>query len=168
MSKWPFNAESNSRLRDKWLATFTDTYLGQRAYSACEFLIEKARDLCQEAQARLVVVTVPTTRQLDPAEWKRSFSSLGGPDKFDPDLPDRKIAGICERLKVPFIPTKDYVAVSDHFAGDGHWNESGHERVARLLESLHQEHVRRDGAQSLDRFSLTFATGAGQGKTALA
>jgi hypothetical protein len=69
---------------------------------------------------------------------------------------------------VPFIPAKNYVEVNDHILGDGHWNESGHQRIAQLLESLYQEHGRIDGAQNLDRLSFNFVSGAGPSKRALA
>jgi hypothetical protein len=140
-SPWPFNSENNTRLRDKWEATFTDRVLGQRAYSACEFLIHRGRDLCRENGADLVLMTVPIMNQLDQLHWKNAFLAFGGGQNFDPGLPDRKIGEICERLAVRFLAGRDYLEMRDHIEGDGHWNEIGHTRIAHLLLSLHKDHV---------------------------
>ena len=140
-ARWPYNPEANPRLKEKWEATFTDRFLGQRAYSACAFLIEKGRDICIREGSGLVVMTVPLMNQFDRQRWERTFLPFGGADRFDPDLPDRQIGDICARLNVSFLSGRDYVQLADHIERDGHWNEFGHVRIARLLQSLHEQHV---------------------------
>jgi hypothetical protein len=140
-ARWPFNPEHNSRVKEKWQATFTDRLLGQRAYSACEFLIRRAQDLCRETEAHLIVMTVPLTTQLDQSKWERAFLRYREPKQFDPNLPDRKIGEICAKLNLAFLSGKDYLESRDHIPEDGHWNERGHRRMAKLLETLYRDHV---------------------------
>jgi hypothetical protein len=140
-ARWPFNSENNSRLKEKWQATFTERFLGQRAYLACEFLIERGLDICREAGANLAVMTIPLVNQLDEERWNRALLPFGGGQGFDPNLPDKKISDICSKLKVPFFAGRDYVEIQDHIERDGHWNKMGHAKIARLLQSLHDQHV---------------------------
>jgi hypothetical protein len=139
--RWPYNAEANRRLTEKWEATFSERYLGQRAYSACAYLLKRGRDACARVGAGLVVMTVPLMNQFDPQRWERTFLAFGGGERFDPDLPDRKIGEICAQLNVSFLSGRDYVRLADHIERDGHWNEFGHDRIARLLQSLHERHL---------------------------
>ena len=141
LAKWPFNPEHNSRIKEKWEATFTDGFFGQRAYSACEFLIQRGQEICSQAGAQLIVMTVPLMSQLDQKEWERAFLRYRDPKQFDPNLPDRKIGEICAKSNVAFLAGKDYLESRDHIPQDGHWNERGHRRIAKLLESLYRDHV---------------------------
>jgi hypothetical protein len=127
---WPFwprrtNAEG-------FLELCRPSLLATRAYRACDFLIEAARELSLAHGARLVVITVP---DLSPMQTK-TFARLleRAPIKeFDPAEPDRRIRAICARLGVPFIALADSLNEHDYLNRDVHWNRRGHERVAQIL-----------------------------------
>lgn len=137
-SMWPYNVDRDQeRVRNgRYTAAFGTTSLSRRVYSACDFLIEKGRDACAEAGARLVIMTIPLMSQFKRSVWDRSLSRFGDPTSFDPDLPDQKLAEICRKLGVPFVAGKDYLDVGDYISEDGHWNRRGHRRIAQLLWSL--------------------------------
>jgi hypothetical protein len=157
-ARWPFNPEHNSRIKEKWEATFTDRLLGRRAYSACEFLIRRAQALCSQTEANLMVMTVPLITQLDQKEWERAFLRYRDPKQFDPNLPDRKIGEICAKSNVAFLSGKDYLESRDHIPQDGHWNERGHRRIAKLLESLYWDHVSERSSAKFTNLHLHPAT----------
>jgi len=137
--RWPFNPEHNYRRKDKLEGTFGDTYLSRRIYSACEFLIGKGKDLCAQSGASLIIMTIPWTIQLNLREWEEAFSNGLGNKTFDPQLPDKKIAEICYRLNVPLVAGKEHLDLSHYILGEGHWNESGHRRVGKILSQLHSD-----------------------------
>jgi hypothetical protein len=78
---------------------------------------------------------------LDQSKWERAFLRYREPKQFDPNLPDRKIGEICAKLNLAFLSGKDYLESRDHIPEDGHWNERGHRRMAKLLEALYRDHV---------------------------
>jgi hypothetical protein len=88
--------------------------------------------------------------QLDANAWNLWASRIGDPKLFDRDLPDQKIHAICKKFDVMFVPGSTYLDYSDYIPEDGHWNEKGHMRIAKLLSSLYQQSVlnsaRRDPA----------------------
>ncbi len=166
---WPFNPENNFRRKEKLEGTFANNFLSRRVYSACEFLIRAGKDLCAQSHASLVVMTIPTTMQLDRREWEQVFSNVPDPTRFDPRLPDKKIAALCAKLNVPLIAGKDYLELRHFIAGEGHWNESGHRRVGEILRELYHQHVRtgpsRDSRSGVLEFPKTrsadLVTGSG-------
>ena len=118
----------------------SSTYLSERAYSACEFLIRQAEELCERQGALLCVFTVPDPAQLsaDGLESLRACSS--NPESFDPQLPDRKIFEICSRLGVVFVAGQDYLKKEDYRQMDRHWTVKGHRRVAEMLGNVYRSH----------------------------
>lgn len=122
----------------------SDTFLAQRAYRACEFLIRQGTQLCAGVGADLVVLTIPEPAQLS-VEGQRHLKSLGPNLKaFDPDLPDQKIESICRTLGVPFVAGKSFLDMSCYKKNDCHWNQLGHRKVARSLAELHEARRRRE------------------------
>lgn len=116
---------------------FVDGPISARAYSACEFLIDRADAACRRAGARLVVVTIPHPLQLTPAGLKSLACLSKAEPLFNPDLPDQRIAGICRSSGVPFVSGQTRLARADYKRREGiHWNQRGHRRVAALLEEL--------------------------------
>ena len=117
------------------------TYLSQRAYSACEFLIRRGLDVCEQAGAKLVVMTIPDTTQL--TEQGVKFLMSRGPDSktFDEDYPDKMIGEICRKLGVPFVATKELMDPTDFKKTDCHWNRKGHRRIAEILTTIYREHA---------------------------
>jgi hypothetical protein len=113
------------------------TFLAERAYGACEYLIRRAQRVCEDVGADLVVFTVPDQHQLsrDGHEYLKSLR----PDleEFDADLPDRRIAAICGTIDLPFVASKQFLDLSCYKTNDCHWNELGHRKVAAKLAELH-------------------------------
>jgi hypothetical protein len=112
--------------------------VADRAYAACDYLIERARTACLRAGAQLVVLTIPDPRQLT-AAGRRTLASLSGnAELYDVDLPDRRIAESCRRHQVPVLAGKDHLSIREYKRREGiHWNERGHRRIASLLAELH-------------------------------
>jgi hypothetical protein len=117
------------------------TFLAERAYSACEFLIGRGRDICNQAGAKLAVMTIPDITQISTRHMQRLTRLAPDPSSFDPDLPDTRIKEICSSFGVPFVSLKHHLDVGDHKERDVHWNERGHKRVAEVLYNLHQDYV---------------------------
>lgn len=112
------------------------SYLSDRVFSACEYLIRQARDLCHDADARFVVVSVPSSMQVKP--WLRLQLAALAPDAatFDADLPDKKLQESCHRLGVPFVPLKAHLTARDYQERDIHWTAEGNRRVGSILSDV--------------------------------
>ena len=131
--KWPL-PRGKRDFRRELVELCTPTCAAERAYSACEFLIREGSDICSRADARLIVMTIPSRHMLSPSglEILASYRS-----DVDVDLPDRRISAICRNLDVPFVASKGVLKASDYRTYDSHWNESGHRKIAELLSSIH-------------------------------
>ena len=132
---WPFPSRRTSY--ENFVEICTDGFLAQRAFSACEFLIGQGRETCTAVGARLLVATVPdlapvVTRQFDAIAARRGIA-----EAIDLDLPDRRLAEICRRLDVRFVPLATHLEESDYLKTDGHWSPRGHRRFGELIRSLH-------------------------------
>lgn len=113
--------------------------LSRRAFAACRYLIGRARDLCDEADARLVVMTIPDLAPVARREIRRVTEESGRRAEFDEELPDREIGRICRELGVGFVALRDHLDSGDYLEHDFHWNERGHRRVARVIRWLYRE-----------------------------
>jgi hypothetical protein len=121
------------------------SFLSERAYGACRFLIGEGRRVCAAAAADLIVMSVPDALQLS-AEGASRLSQMGGnPKTFDPDYPDRQLHAICRELAVPFVAGKTYLDASCYLTDDCHWNAKGHRKVATAIAELHAAGTRRQG-----------------------
>ena len=142
--KWPY---TSARFRDftLWDRLLADihspTFLAQRAFSACEFLIGKGNDICRRAGARLFIMTIPDPLTLSQRGLRRMFSRGADPNSFDPDLPDKRIGEICSQLGIPFVAGRNHLQAQYYKTRDPHWNEKGHQRVAELLGTLCNDYV---------------------------
>lgn len=144
-SRWPIAAKSKldgHNYHGKLAELCTRCFFSQRAFSACEFLIGKGRDLCETAGATLVVVSIPDTTQLTKAGLEHLRSQNRGVGPIDPDYPDAMLESICRKLNVPFLAGKAKMDRSDFKRGDCHWNKKGNLRMAQLIEQLYQTHMR--------------------------
>ncbi|MGI9294083.1 MAG: hypothetical protein ACR2PS_08890, partial [Pseudomonadales bacterium] len=110
-SKWRSNPQRDYHA--KLAEICSSTFLAERAYSACEFLIEEGRDLCRQVDAVLVVVSIPDITQIS-TERGQKLASLAPNESFDPDLPDKKIKAMCETLDVPFVTLRHYLGDEHH------------------------------------------------------
>ncbi|HEX9665704.1 MAG TPA: SGNH/GDSL hydrolase family protein [Thermodesulfobacteriota bacterium] len=138
-NQWPLNPERNYYKRLAEICS--PTFLADRVYSACEFLIRKGSDICKQSGAQLVVMTIPDITQISKVRMETLAMHAPIPECFDPGLPDKKIREICDKLAVHTLSFKDYLGVKDHKDYDVHWNERGHKRVAEVLYNLHQDYV---------------------------
>jgi hypothetical protein len=111
--------------------------LGDRAYSACDYVIGRAADSCRRAGVDLVLVTIPHPMQLTVEGVATLAERSGNPQLCDVDLPDRRIAESCHHHGVPLIKGKRFLIRSDYKYREGiHWNRRGHRRMASVLEHL--------------------------------
>lgn len=124
------------RYYDRLAEICCPTFLSERAFSASEAIIKWGRDLCDQAGAELVVMTIPDITQLSPAHMEKLLSVAPDRDAFDPDLPDKRFGRICEKLGVPVVALKHYLGVEDYLQRDVHWNERGHRKVSQILNNL--------------------------------
>jgi hypothetical protein len=134
---------SRGRLGESHLPTLAAihspaSFLAQRAYDACAFILEQGASVCRTAGARLVVATVPLPAVLDERELARLRSAAPDPEAVDPDFPDRAIAMICEKVGVRFLPMKDVLNRTHFKRHDDHWTPAGHRRIADVLGRLHR------------------------------
>jgi hypothetical protein len=139
---WPCPYRPEITAAEKLAAVFGDNPLSERVYAAAEHLIREGRDLCQRAGAELAVFTIPWAIQLDARAWegKRRESADGA--SLDRLRPDRRLKEICSRLEVPLVAAREHMRLRHHIPDDGHWNESGHRRVAALLARLYRDRIR--------------------------
>ncbi|MBN1237320.1 MAG: hypothetical protein JXB36_02405 [Gammaproteobacteria bacterium] len=113
------------------------TALSRRAFSACDYLLREGRAVCDRAGAQLAVMSIPDVTQISDLHRKRLLAVAPEPDCLDTRLPDVRLGAACARLDVTFVPLYDHLRLEDHKLHDAHWNERGHRRVARLIESLY-------------------------------
>jgi hypothetical protein len=124
----------------------SDTFLAKRAYSACQHLIHMGEQLCNEAGALLVVMTIPDPHQLTPQGQQRLRDLGGNSRSFDPFYPDQQIELACGRFGVPFLAGTSFLDESCYKANDCHWNAKGNRRVADMLARLGDEHLAQSSA----------------------
>lgn len=117
----------------------SDSYVAERAYSACDHLIREAQSICENHGARLCVFTIPDRAQLSLEDLETLRECSSSPESFDPAIPDARISQICDRMGVMFVAGRDHLNKTDYRKVDKHWNEKGHRRVAEILGKLHQE-----------------------------
>jgi hypothetical protein len=136
---WPYSA---GRYRDwqRVLASlYSPTFLAQRAYTACDYLLGEARIVCDAVSASLVVCTIPSPFALGERASKLARYSEQ-PERFDPDYPDVKVGESCRVHGIPFVAGTQHLSLKDYRLPDDHWTGGGHRRVAEILRQLHHRH----------------------------
>lgn len=121
-------------------ALHSDTFLAQRAYSACEFLLRKGAKICRDASARLIVMSIPSPAALSESHMQQLCVSRGFSKPVDPDLPDRKLGDICARHGISFVALKQHMSITHYKEHDDHWTEEGHQCIAEVLRRLYQDY----------------------------
>jgi hypothetical protein len=122
----------------------SDTFLARRAFRASEFLIRAGKRICDEADATLIVLTIPDPHQLS-AEGHRYLASLvHSSTALDADAPGRAIEAICGTLDVPYVSGQRFLDLSCYKTNDCHWNERGHRKVAAVLTDLYDSWSRQE------------------------
>jgi hypothetical protein len=112
------------------------TSLSRRAYDACSYLIQQGQQLCSEAGAELVVMTIPDAWQLTPEGHTRLLALGGTRERFNADYPDLQLEAICRQRRVGFLAGKSFLDVDCYKTNDCHWNQKGHRKVAQALAGL--------------------------------
>lgn len=122
-------------------AVHCETFLSERVYSACEFLIQKGRKICDQAGATLVVMTIPAPLGLSQSRIESVRVAHPYLKALHPDYPDRRLGEICSKKGVPFIPLKEFLDIGDYKERDDHWTERGHRRVVQVLWTLYCDYI---------------------------
>jgi len=158
-AKWPYRSQLQNERRDYYGALARICVPGweaDRTYDSCRFLIRTGRDVCDAAGARLVIMTVPETTQLDEKGLELLRSRVGGAaPSFDPRYPDHRLRLVCGELAVDFVAGADYLQRGHYKQRDCHWNPEGHRRIADLIVTLYQQHLMR--APSVEEQVAAFA-----------
>jgi hypothetical protein len=131
---WPNRADP--QYYDRLAEMCCTTFLSERAYSACEFLVSKAKTICDEAEAKLVLMTIPDVIELTSTGRQKLAASAPDLQSFDGNRPDKEIQKIASKFGVPVIALKDYLTAEDYKDRDPHWNERGHQRVAQIIHQV--------------------------------
>ena len=143
LSRWPYHSGRQLIEHHEMLGnTYSSSFLGKRAYSACEYLIASAQDLLNRFGAELVVVTIPDIFELSSNGTQRLLLYSADPATFDPNLPHRRIESICSRLGVKYFSAKDSFQIDDYNPRDRHWTPSGHQRIKEFMIRLHADYTR--------------------------
>ncbi len=111
--------------------------LADRAYSACDYLIERANTACRAHDVQLAIVTVPDPRQLTVAGRAELARCSGAQADCDASLPDRRLADICALHDVLLVAGATHLTRHDYKRREGiHWNGRGHRRMAGVVRRV--------------------------------
>ena len=136
-SRWTINEREGGM--EAFIEICTDTPQSRRAFEACEYLIRRGRDVCRQAGARLVVMSIPDLSPLARLALARALEKSENADRFDETVPDRELAEICARAEVPFVALRDHMGSDDYLVRDFHWSPRGHRKVARVIHDLYRQ-----------------------------
>lgn len=109
-----------------------------KVFSACEFLIREASQLCDRAGAELVVFGVPDRSQLASKGIATLRSQSPTPEAFDVTLPDQRLGAICRGVGVRFHALREHLSERDYLLADIHWTPAGHRKVGALVAAAHR------------------------------
>jgi hypothetical protein len=142
LAKWTASAGSSPQNIFPILdALHHETFLAERVYSACGFLLKEARRVSREAGFPLIILSIPPPFLLTGPDGKSVSPYVGHFRKpIDADFPDRKIGLTCRNLDIPFIPLKQHLNLFDYWEHDDHWTEGGHRKVAAVLRDVYRRY----------------------------
>lgn len=136
--EWPFPSRRPN------YETYVDicspgTLASRRSFAACSWLLARGKQTCEEANARLAVVSVPDLSDLVRGQIRGVLQeNPGAAERFEADYADRRIGEICSELDLPFVALSDHLTGRDYRRRDVHWNRRGNRRVAAVLAELHR------------------------------
>jgi hypothetical protein len=136
-ARWTVDVGSSLDDLSKLADLSSDSFFSRRSYRACEFLIRQAKEVCERANAKLIVMTIPDAHQLSEEGHRRMLAMGGDPDAFDPAYPDQQVEAICHRLGVGFRAGRAFLDVTHYKSNDCHWNEKGHRRIMEELSRVY-------------------------------
>lgn len=112
----------------------TNSFYSERALSGCEHLIKKGNELCSGEDVDLIIFSLPDIVQIDEARHNELKNKAADTISFDPEIPDKELRAICERLSVPFYTLNDVLGKEHFIKFDIHWNTEGHKQVSQLIK----------------------------------
>jgi hypothetical protein len=138
----PWKHGDRSRKYSQFLSKlFSPSQLSERAFSACDFLVKEAKEVCHQSNANLLITTIPYVYQLSPLVQKFRQKYAESEKTFDADYPDKCIEQICRKHKVEFFPLKKILKVNDYKKFEKiHWREQGHIKVANFISQAYISH----------------------------
>jgi len=136
-SRWTINSREGEM--EGFIEICSPTYQSNRVFDACDFLIRRGAEVCAREGATLVVMTIPDLSPVAELALKRAMGEEGRGAAFDRDLPDRRLAEICQSAGVPFVALKEHLSSHDYLKHDFHWSARGNRRVADLLVQKYLE-----------------------------
>ncbi len=136
---WPF--PTPRRYYARLAEICCPTFLSERVFAACRYLIRRGQSVCGEAGASLAIMGIPDITQISTEGIHRLEMAAPAGQRPDAALPDRRLREICGQFGLPFVALRDHLGPEHHQEGDCHWNRRGHRRVAALLAELHARRV---------------------------
>jgi len=133
-SRWTVNSREGEM--EAFIEICSPTHQSARAFEACEFLIRRGAEVCSDAGAKLVVMTIPDLSPVAELALSRARERTGNDTDFDRDLPDRRFRDFCQHAGVPFVALKEHLDSFDYLEHDFHWGPRGNRRVANLIRDL--------------------------------
>jgi hypothetical protein len=152
---WPFHVQRQNY--ENFVEICCGSRYADRVFSAAEWAIARADEVCRSVGARFVVMTVPELSPYPLALVEKALAVRHDRSGFDASVPERRISEICRRLDVDHIALGERLDAKDYLAHDVHWNERGNRRIAHILQEIY-----RTGNQTLDPVPLHAAVGGGQ------
>lgn len=137
---WTFAAPPRPNVR-LFAAFSTPGPYSQRVFGAADHLIGEAAAACAQAGSPLSVVSVPPVDVVREPDGVRARAAR--PGEVDLELPDRRLATICGRHDVRFLPVRSRLRPRDYFGEDMHLNPSGHRVLAAAVQDVVGGHTAR-------------------------
>jgi hypothetical protein len=137
---WPC-AEPHAGYLTEFARLCTPGLESARAVEAAAYLIHRAGQVCEEAGASLLVLSVPRREQIDSERLATFRERSPDPQRFDPSLPDEGLSRACEEAGVPFVALAGHLRAEDYQIDDIHWTPAGNAKVGRLLAAIHEKRL---------------------------
>jgi hypothetical protein len=110
------------------------------AWWVTEQVLGRVRDSVAASGAELVVVAAPSFFQVDEDAWSRVLlENIRDRDRYEPDAPNRHLAGIAERQGLRYLDLLPAIREAQrqgarlYYPADGHWTVDGHTFAARQI-----------------------------------
>jgi len=144
----PWTIESRRQNVDRVIEIGAGTPRTDRVMDGFRWLLGQASDVCSSVGATLTVVNVPDLARMSGDALDAALADHRYADRFDAEGPARSMGEICEDLGANYLDLGQYLEPVDYLERDVHWNEIGHQKVARVLRSLHTTSDRQREAES--------------------
>jgi hypothetical protein len=112
----------------------------RRAWQVTEALLAAMRDESSAAGARMALVAVPASYQVYPREWARVAPRGRNAERWEPEVPNRQLGQVAERLGVPYLDLlpafRSAAAATDerlYFTINAHWTPLGNRLAAEQV-----------------------------------